>query len=358
MCVGVIFKQMNYMQNADLGFDKEKVILIPAEQNIRDQWDDFKQNLMRDPKIISVTASKRAPSGFLADAPGFTIELNGEVINSPFSMPHNRVWHDFFKTYKMEIIAGRDFSVEHPTDNNSAYILNETACKALGIKDPSEAIGVRFSAAGNIEGKVIGVVKDFNYETLRIGIKPIVTYISGYVNTIAIRIAPGDMQETIKYIEGVFDSYNPGSTLEYSFLDDRLDALYQNEKEMMYLFTYFSLFAIIIACLGLFGLAAFTAEQKTKEIGIRKVHGASVSTISFLLSKQFAKWVLIANIISVPIVYYFMEDWLNQFAYRAEIGVTLIFISIAISLIIAIVTVSSQTIKAALRNPAATLRTE
>ncbi|MFC2139331.1 FtsX-like permease family protein [Bacteroidota bacterium] len=358
MCVGIIYEQMNYMKNADLGFDKENLVLFAAERNIRDNWDDFKSNLLRNSNIISVTASKRAPSGFLGDAPGYEIELNGEIIKDAFSMPHNRVWHDFFKTYKMEIIAGRDISIEHPTDDSLAYVLNETACRKLGITDPNDVIGARFKAAGFFEGKVVGVVKDFNYETLRHEIVPIVTYISRYVNTVSIRIAPGNFQNTIDYIERIFSTYNPGAELEYNFLDDRLNSLYKNEADMMKLFSYFSILAIIIGCLGLFGLAAFTAEQKTKEIGIRKTLGASVGRITYLLSSKFALWVLIANLIAIPVVYYFMTDWLTNFAYRTEIGIFVFIIAIIISLLIAVLTVSLQTIKAAVVNPAESLRTE
>jgi putative ABC transport system permease protein len=358
MSVSIIYNQMDFMRNADLGFDKENVLMIPMDQKMRNNYNAFKQNLLQKTSIISVTASKRAPSSFLADAPGFEIELNGEVRKRPFNMPHNRVWHDFFKTYKMEIIAGRDLSTEYPTDDSLAYILNETACRRLGIDNPNDVLGARFKAAGYVEGKVIGVVKDFNYETLRNDIVPVVTYISGYVNTMAIRIAPGNYQESIDYINTVYSKYNPGTTLEYSFLDDRLDALYKNETAMMELFGYFSILALIIGCLGLLGLAAFTAELKTKEIGIRKTLGASVSNITFLLSYQFTRWVFIANLIALPIIYIYMNDWLNNFAFRTSIEVSMFVISIAISLLIAITTVGSQTIKVAMQNPVTALRTE
>lgn len=358
MCVGIIFKQMNFMRNADLGFDKENIILIPAEQFIRNNWKDFKNNLLRNSNIISVTASKRSPSSFLDDNPGFDIEINGKVLKTPCPMPHNRVWYDFFKTYKMEIIAGRDLSEKYATDDSLAYIINETACKRLGFANPNDAIGIPIQPYGTTKGTIVGVVKDFNYETLRNDIIPIVTYIGGFVNTVSIRIAPNDFQKTIDYIREIYTQYNPGSDMEYTFLDDKLDALYKNEANMMEMFGYFSFLAIIIGCLGLFGLAAFTAEQKTKEIGIRKTLGASVFNISYLLSRQFAKWIIIANILAIPAVYYFMSDWLNNFAYRTEIGVSVFIVSILVSLVIAVVTVSIQTIKAALANPANTLRTE
>jgi putative ABC transport system permease protein len=209
-----------------------------------------------------------------------------------------------------------------------------------------------------VEGRIIGVVRDFNYETLRNDIEPIVTYIAGYVNTMAIRIAPGNYQKTIDYIKTVYAKYNPGATLEYAFLDDRLDALYKNEATMMELFGYFSVLALVIGCLGLFGLAAFTAEQKTKEIGIRKTLGASVGNIAFHLSYQFAQWIVIANLIAIPVIYMYMSDWLNNFAFRTHIELTFFLLSLAISLVIALVSVSTQIIKVALQNPVIALRTE
>jgi putative ABC transport system permease protein len=358
MSLSIIYNQMNFMKNANLGFDKENVLLIPMDPDMRKNYDGLKKKLMQNSNIISVTASKRAPSSFLGDCPGFEFENNGEVQKSTFSLPHNRVWHDFFKTYKMEIIAGRDISQEYPTDDSLAYVLNEIACRKLGIENPNDVLGARFKAFGAVEGKVVGVVKDFNYETLKNDIEPIVTYIASYVNTMAIRIAPGNYQETINYIKNVNSEYNPGATLEYSFLDDRLDTLYKNEAAMMELFGYFSILALIIGCLGLFGLAAFTAEQRTKEIGIRKVLGASVGNITFRLVYQFIRWIIIANIIAIPLIYFYMNDWLNNFAYRTNIEVTVFLISIIVSLVIAFVTVSSQTIKAAIRNPVLALRTE
>lgn len=358
MSVAIIYMQMKFMRTIDLGFNKENVLLIPMDNNLETKWNDFKQTLLQNSDIISVTASKRAPSGFLYDAPGFTIELNGKIINSPFNMPHNRVWYDFFKTYQMKIIAGRDFSKEFPTDDSLAYILNETACRNLGIDNPNDVIGATFQAAGFKEGNVIGVVKDFNYETLRNEIKPIVTYISGYVNTIGIRIAPGNYQGTLKKVKNIFSQYSPGTEFEHQFLDDRLDALYKNESSMMELFIYFSFLAIIIACLGLFGLSAFTSEQKTKEVGIRKVLGASISNISILLTKQIAIWIVIANIIACPVAYYFLDHWLNNFAYRISLGILPFVLSTAIAFIIAILTVSYQTIKAALANPVESLKYE
>ncbi|MCK4759545.1 MAG: ABC transporter permease, partial [Candidatus Aminicenantes bacterium] len=265
ICVGVVLKQMRFLQNADLGYQRENILMIPADSVVQANWWDIKQELLKNPNILDATTSKRAPTGRLGDAPGFAIEINGEVLRDPFRMPHNRVEHDFFKTYKMKIVAGRDFSREYSTDEEEAFILNETAVRHLGFESPEEAIGTPiFTRAPNMTGRVIGVVADFNYESMHHEIIPIITYIRlEQVNTVSLRIRGSNVQETIAYIQSVWDTFNPGYPINYTFLDERINALYRNEARMMEMFGYFSLLAIFIACLGLFGLASFTTEQRT-----------------------------------------------------------------------------------------------
>ncbi len=358
--VAVVFKQMRFLQNANLGFQRENIVLIPADQPIKQNWEAIKQELLNNPRILSATLSKRAPSGRLLDAPGFSIEINGELVESPFTMPHNRVEHDFFKTYGMKIVAGRDFSIDHPTDKDEAFILNETAVRRLGFKSPEEALGSpMYTVAPDRSGRLIGVVADFNYESLHHEIVPMITYIRLLeTNTAALRIARGNIQETIAHVQGVWDRFHPGYPVSYTFLDDRLNALYRNEARMMEMFGNFSLLAILIACLGLFGLSSFTTETRTKEIGIRKVLGASLSKIVTLLSKEYTKWVLVANIIAFPIAYFTMDRWLNNFAYRVSIGWTVFILTALLTFVIALFTVSYQSIKAALGDPAEALRYE
>ncbi len=355
----VIYKQMSFLRGADLGFNKENVLLIPIDRSVRLQWQDVKRNLLRGSGIVSATVSKRAPSDQLLDAPGFEAEVNGRKVKSSFNMAHNRVGYDFFKTYGMKIIAGRDFSISHPTDDSLAYIINETACRRLGWNNPQKSIGSVFKANGYAEGKIIGVVKNFNYESLHKKILPIVTYIShSSVNTAAIRIADGNIQSSINYIKKIFKTYEPGTEINYFFLDDRLDAQYKNEEEMMELFVYFSILAIFVASLGLLGLSAFTAEQKYKEIAVRKVHGASSGNIMLLMSKQFVKWVITANVFALPVVYIWMKGWLSNFAYRISIDPAIFIWGLFITVGVAAATVSFQTVKAARSNPAKYLRSE
>jgi putative ABC transport system permease protein len=356
--VGVVFKQMRFLKNANLGFQRENIVMIPLDSVIRQNWLEIKNELLKNPRILAATLSKRAPSGRLLDAPGFRAEINGEMVNGSFSMPHNRVEHDFFKTYGMKIVAGRDFSVDFPTDENEAFILNETAVRRLGLKSPEDAVGLPMQTrAPNLSGRVIGVVADFNYESMHHEIVPMITYIRlGQTNTVSLRIAAGNIQETIANVQGIWDRFHPGYPVSYTFLDDRLNALYRNEARMMEMFGYFSMLAIFIACLGLFGLASFTTEQRTKEIGVRKVLGATVSKIIILLSREFAKWVLVANIIAWPIAYFAMDKWLDNFAYRINIGWTAFLLTGVLTSMIALLTVSYQSVKAALANPADSLR--
>ena len=360
ICVGVVFKQMRFLQNADLGYQRENIVMIPADRTVRENWWDIKQELLKNPRILAATTSKRAPSGRLLDAPGFRIEINGEVLNNPFSMPHNRAEHDFFKTYGMKIVAGRDFSAEIPTDESEAFIINETAVRRLGLNSPEEAIGAPLSTwAPNLTGRVIGVVADFNYESMHHEIIPMLTYIRIIeANTASLRISAGNIQETIAYVQSVWDQFNPGYSISYTFLDERLSELYRNEVRMMQMFGYFSILAIFIACLGLFGLASFTTEQRTKEIGVRKVLGATLSNIVTLLSKEYSKWVLFANIIAWPVAYFGMKIWLQNFAYRVNIGLTIFILTALLTFLIALLTVSYQSVKAALGDPAQALRYE
>lgn len=360
ICVGVVLKQMRFLQNADLGYQRENILMIPADSVVQANWWEIKQELLKNPNILAVTASKRAPTGRLLDAPGFAVEINGELLENPFGMPHNRVEHDFFKTYKMKIVAGRDFSREYPTDELEAVILNETAVRRLGLESPEEAIGLPVYVRGpNTRERIIGVVADFNYESMHNEIIPIITYIRlEEMNTVSLRIRGSNVQETIAYIQSVWDTFNPGYPINYTFLDERINALYRNEARMMEMFGYFSLLAIFIACLGLFGLASFTTEQRTKEIGVRKVLGASISNIVILLSKEYSKWVLVANIIAWPVAFFIMRNWLNNFAYKASIGWTIFVLTALVTFLIALLTVSYQSVKAALGDPAHALRYE
>ncbi len=358
--VVVVSNQMRYIWNADLGYERDNILLIPVDESISGRWADIKTGLLQSPDILSATLSKRAPTGRLLDSPGFWAEVGGERIQSAFGMPHNRVEHDFFKTFGMAIVAGRDFSVEYPSDAEEAFILNETAVERLGFRNPEDAVGIPFGTfAPDKKGRVIGVVKDFNYESLHQAIVPVVTYIApDQANTLALRITPGSLNKVAVHVQDVIDRYRPAGPLRSDFLADRLIALYRNEQRTMKMFTAFSCLAVFIGCLGLIGLAAFSAERRTKEVGVRKVLGASAPGIALLLSREFTKWVLAANVIAWPIAFLAMRKWLENFAYRTSIGIEPFVLSAVLAFTVAFLTVSYQSAKAARANPVHSLRYE
>jgi putative ABC transport system permease protein len=358
--VTVISRQTRYVRTADLGYDRDNIICIPVERRLSDRWPDFKTELLRERAIKAATLSKRAPSGRLLDAPGFWAEVKGEKVRNTVGMPHNRVEHDFFRTYGMTLVAGRDFSVDVPSDATEAFILNETAVRRLGFASPEAAVGAPFGTfAPNRNGRIIGVVRDFNYESLHRRIVPMVTYIAPeQANTLSLRIAPGSLDRVVKHIQAAFDSYYPSGTIKYEFLSTRLAALYRNEERTMKMFFFFGLLAIGVGCLGLVGLAAYSAERRTKEIGIRKILGASVPSLAGLLSREFTRWVVAANVVAWPVAYFGMTKWLQNFAYRVSIGVWPFLLSGMLALFIALATVSFQAARSALADPVESLRYE
>jgi putative ABC transport system permease protein len=356
--VTVIARQTRFVRTADLGYDRDNIICIPVERKLSARWTDFKTELLRETSIRGATLSKRAPSGRLLDAPGFWAEVKGERVRNTVGMPHNRVEHDFFKTYGMTIVAGRDFSVDIPSDATEAFILNETAVQRLGFESPEAAVGAPFGTfAPNRNGRVIGVVRDFNYESLHRRIVPIVTYIAPFqANTLSLRIAPGSLGRVMRHVQTVFDAYYPSGAVSYEFLSGRLAALYRLEERTMRMFFFFGLLAVAIGCLGLVGLAAYSAERRTREIGIRKVLGASAAGIAGLLSREFTRWVVLANLVAWPAAYFGMTKWLQSFAYRISIGVWPFVFSGALALVIALATVSYQAVRSARSDPVQALR--
>jgi putative ABC transport system permease protein len=358
--VTVISRQTRFLRTADIGYARDNIICVPVEPAVSRRWTDMKAALLREPAILSATLSKRAPTGRLLDSPGFWAEVDGTRIQNTVGMPHNRVEHDFFKTYGMTLVAGRDFSVEIAADATESFILNETAVRQLGFKSAEAAVGASFGTfAPNKTGRVVGVVRDFNYESMHRPIVPIVSYVApGQANTLSLRIAPGSLGQVVRHVQSVFDSIHPAGPVKYDFLSERLAALYRNEERAMRMFFFFSLLAVAVGCLGLFGLASFSAERRTKEIGVRKVLGASAPAIAGLLSREFTKWVVAANFIAWPAAYFATRQWLQGFAYRVPIGIVPFALSASLALVIALITVSYQAVRSSLSDPVKSLRYE
>jgi putative ABC transport system permease protein len=354
----VIFSQLDYLNNKDLGYAKDQVITLPYYNDLNENFDAFYNAITEHSSIKNAGRSSRIPTGRLLDSMGAQMRKGDSLQNVGSRIAYIRVDHTFFDTYDIPFVAGRNFSKEVRTDDSLGYVLNEAALVAMGINDPAALVDQEFSYGG-VNGKVIGVVKDFHFESLHQTINPIIFLIQRPAyNSLSIQVAGTNFQDGLNHIEKVWREFLPGRLFEYTFMNERYSNLYQNETKQSQLFTGFSMLAIFIACLGLFGLATFNTLQRIKEIGIRKVLGASVPNILTLLSREIVILVIVANVIAWPVAWYFMDKWLNIFAYRIEMNVLLYVLAAFVAIAIALITVSSQTLKAAMSNPANTLRYE
>jgi len=357
---GIIFNQLNYMKNKRLGFNKEHVVVLPIMDNrIAQSLELIKEGLISFKGIKSIGAASHIP-GERPASHAFIPEGFSE--NQTQLMMDMNCDDDLITTLGMEIIAGRNFSEEYSSDNNGSIIINETAAKKYGWDEP---VGKTIQAlkgpdAGNmVKRTVVGVVKDFHMISMHRIIEPL--YIrneSGYFNYLFIRTGPGNIAGTMDFIRKKWKEIDPDRPFEYLFLDETFNRQYKADERVREIFTYFTFFSILIACLGLFGLASFTASQRTKEIGIRKVLGASVAGIVIHISKDFIKWVILANIIAWPAAYFAINSWLQNFAYRTDISILLFIFAGILTLMIALITISFQAIKAARANPVIALKYE
>ncbi len=352
----VVYLQMRYIQNIKLGFDKDHILVIQRAWALENQAKTFKDELVKNAAIVSASNSDNMP-GQLFSQNLYRTEGADTKQHIVSAMAAD---YDFARTMGIEMSQGRYFSRNYPSDTMSV-VINETAAKIMGIKDP---IGKRIISVGNPDPArtkftIIGVMKDFHYESLHQKIRPLIMFLNrGQTAFLPIRLRTTDFAGNISLIEKLWKKFVPDKPLEFYFLNDNFDQLYRAEHKTSQIFTTFSIISIFIACLGLLGLASFTAERRTKEIGIRKVMGASTTGIIFLLSKEFIKWVLIANIIAWPIAFYIMTNWLEDFAYRINFPYWILFASALIAMLIAIITVISQALKAANSNPVNSLKYE
>jgi len=349
---------MNYLQNKNLGFDKEMMMVLDYNYDgqVNEKMEILKTQLENQGSITSVAFSRSVPGSHFPNAETFIEDKDGEMLRDV--QPIFQVGLDFIPHYGLEIVAGRTYSSDIPTDRDGSLVINEATARQYGYPDPQDIIGKRFEQWGK-EGQIIGVVKDFNYVSLHRDIEPLtLPWEPDASRYLSIKILSSELPQTMNKVEQVWAEIAPHRPFLYSFLDQDFDRQYQSDIRFRKIFTLFSVLAIIIACLGLFGLATYTAEIRTKEIGIRKVLGAETSGIVTLLSKDFIKLVLIAIIIASPLAWYAMNQWLEGFAYKIEISWWIFPLAGVISIIIAVITVSSQAIKAALMNPVNALRSE
>jgi putative ABC transport system permease protein len=353
----VIYRQINYIHNKNLGFAKADLLYMPLEGELQKDYPAFKDVLLTQPGIKYVSSAQSSPLEVGSSTQG--VRWPGKDTTQLILFSNNPITYDYIKTMGIQLIAGRDFDRSYGLDSMN-YLVNEAAAKKIGYKDP---VGKELTMWGN-KGTIIGLMKDYHHNSLHVPIEPLILFLhkkswgGTYWGNIIVKTEQGKTKQAIASMEKVYKQFNPGFPFKYYFTDDEIANTYKAEHTVSKLSRYFAFLAIFISCLGLFGLVTFTAEQKTKEIGIRKVLGASVTGIVRMLSKDFLKLVLIAAIIAFPIAWWAMHRWLNDFEYRVDIGWWVFVVAGVAAILIALVTISFQSIKAAIANPVKSLRTE
>jgi len=353
----VVQKQMAFVQSQNLGYDRDQVVVIKTFGELGQKLSTLKETLLRNPSVVKVSAS--------SSVPGTSFTNVGSRFEGTTSSRGTNLFivdQDFLNVMKLEMVEGRFFSKEIPTDGQ-AVILNESKAQELGVEDLLNKRLHMWTGDRNEWFHIIGIAKDFHYESFHEPVKPLeMVMLHGTCqwgeSFVAGRIQTDNVRETMAHIRKTWKEIMPGTPFEFSFLDTIYNDQYRNEEQTGRVFTIFTFFALFVACLGLLGLASFAAEQRTKEIGIRKVLGASVPGIILMMSREFTRWVLLANIIAWPIAYYTMHRWLQSFAYRSDIGLLVFILSGFIAVVIALLTVGFQAIKAAVANPVDSLRYE
>jgi len=351
----VVFSQMQFLKNRELGFNKEQILIIDiptGDTTLVNQLPSIKQELLRNPNIMQVSNTVNIPAGELSTILTYAEKDGGTLQNAMDAM---FVDYDFVDVMGIDLKEGRNFSKEFKTDLKGGLIVNEAAVKKMQWKNP---IGKRIQMA-DWDAKVIGVVKDFHVKSLHTEVQPLVlALIPESPGFLLVKMKPQDMPATIAFIQEKWQAFDTKHPMEYFFMDEHFDKQYRTEEKMLTVFGYFAGLTIFIACLGLFGLASFTAEQRTKEIGIRKVLGSSTTSIVLLLSRDFAALVLVAILLAIPIAWYGMDKWLQDFAYRTELSWWIFAVAGFSAMAIALLTVSFQAIKAAMLDPVKAIRTQ
>ena len=350
ICTAVIYHQLHFMQNKDLGYDTEHIISFAGYNDYETNYEAAKSELLQNPSVLAVCRGFPPPSGEWGTT---EVDWEGRDPSVEVKIGRGPCSHDYLKVFNLKMAGGRFFSSEFADDSRN-WVLNETAVKAMEMKDP---VGKWFSFSGQ-KGTIIGILKDFHGASLHNPIAPVAMQPSrGFF--VFVKYKPDNMAEILSFLKTKWEKFvGTHIPFRYGFIDENIENWYTTEQRIGKIFRYFTLLTVFIACLGLFGLASFMAERRTKEIGIRKVLGAGVSGIVLLLTKEFAKWVVVANILAWPIAYLVSKRWLAGFAYRIDLGWEIFVLSALVALLIAVITVSYQALKAATANPVKALRYE
>lgn len=351
----VVYRQLNFMKNMYLGFEKEQKLILPVD--FHTDPESVKAEFLKHPAISEATACWSVPGRQTNRIEARILE---QAEDRAQSMDFLYIDSDFIPAYKIDIVAGRAFQKNKLTDVMDTFVINEAAMKAFGFDSPDMVVGSRMyeGGSGNV-GTIIGVAKDFHFKGLQTAVEPLVLQLNpDYFSQLSLTLQTNNLNETLSFVENKWKKLHLGSVFSYFFLDEDFNRQYGAEENVGRLALSFTILAVFISCLGLVGLSSYTAEQRTKEIGIRKVLGASVPHILLLLTREFTQWVLVANIIAWPLGYIFMSGWLRSFAYRTPIGLGIFLVSGAMALGLALLTVSFQSVKAALSNPVHSLRYE
>lgn len=345
-------RQLKYMRERSVGYDKEQLIYLPLRGETQSTYFSFKQALTGDPLILGVSATMQPPTFMSANGGG--ANWDGKDPNFRPLIGFGAVDYDYVETLKIPLVEGRSFSRDHPADSTSGVLVNESVVKLMG---GGSVVGKRFTWGNS--GSIIGVMKDYHYSRIQSAIEPLAVYLAPAQAGFAIvRLHAGNIEGSLDRTKAAWQKVNPDYPFEYRFFDEDFARMFQSDERMGTLFGYASIFAVVVACLGLFGLASFMAEQRTREIGVRKVLGASVAEITALLSKEFVKWVLIANLVAWPVAYLLLEKLMQNYAYRVPILWWLYPLAFLLSVGVALLTVSYQSVRAAQTNPVNALKYE
>jgi putative ABC transport system permease protein len=347
-------RQLDFMRSKNIGFDKEQVILVPLNQTANEKYNVFKTELLKAASISNVTGSYQRLGNNIHQM-GLRAEGDNEI--RQLAISHLSVDFNFLSFYGIELIEGREFSKDFPTDSGQAFVVNEALAREMGWDEP---VGKRMAFGSNDSmGTVIGLVSDFNYNSLHHKIEPLAMSVQDYgYNELSVRVEGAAISDAIEHIESVWNELVPDRPFQYNFLDDHFAELYKSDQQVMQVVGLLALLAVFIACLGLFGLASITADHRIKEMGIRKVMGASVTELTVLMVRGFVGLVFAAFLVATPLAYFLMRRWLESFAFHIEIDILIFIYAGILAMVIAVLTVGHRAIATARANPVHALRYE